>query len=104
MRMLAIGDMVAEMERIKKATPGAFSTGVRKWIGGCGVTPGAMSGKHRTKHFGTKSSKCITWKRRQEKLFNTFERVEALEFLKDIGIITQRDYWILTGNYRIVDC
>jgi len=43
------------------------------------------------------------WKRRQEKLFNTFERVEALEFLKDIGIITQRDYWILTGNYKIVD-
>jgi len=44
------------------------------------------------------------WKRRQEKLFNTFERVEALKFLKDIGIITQRDYWILNGNYKIVDC
>ena len=44
------------------------------------------------------------YKCRQEKLFNTFERVEALKFLKDIGIITQRDYWILTGNYKIVDC
>jgi len=30
--------------------------------------------------------------------------VEALEFLKDAGIISQRDYWLLTGNYRIVDC
>jgi len=64
MRMLAIGDVVTEMDRLERI-----------------------------------------WKRRQEKLFNTFERVEALEFLRDIGIITQRDFWILTGNYRVLtDC
>lgn len=44
------------------------------------------------------------WKSRQEKILDTLERVEALEFLKDAGIISQRDYWLLTGNYRIVDC
>ena len=44
------------------------------------------------------------WKRRQEKLSDSLERIEALEILKDAGIITQRDYWILTGNYRVMDC
>jgi len=63
MRMLVIGDMVTEMDRLGRI-----------------------------------------WKRRQEKLSDSLERIEALEILKDAGIITQRDYWILTGNYRIVDC
>ncbi|MCW3128599.1 MAG: hypothetical protein N2V75_00610 [Methanophagales archaeon] len=44
------------------------------------------------------------WKSRQEKILDTLERVEALEFLKDAGIISQRDYWLLTGNYQIADC
>lgn len=45
------------------------------------------------------------WKSRQEKIEDAFERVEALEILRDAGIITQRDYWLLTGNYRVLeDC
>jgi len=65
MRMLVIGDMVTEMDRLGRI-----------------------------------------WKRRQEKLSDSLERIEALEILKDAGIITQRDYWILTGNYRVLtdDC
>ena len=62
-RMLAIGDVVTEMDRLERI-----------------------------------------WKRRQEKLSESLERIEALEFLRDTGIITQHDYWVLTGNYRIVDC
>jgi len=45
------------------------------------------------------------WKSRQEKLLDTLERVEAIDFLRDAGIISQRDYWLLTGNYRVLaDC
>ena len=63
-RMLAIGDVVTEMDRLERI-----------------------------------------WKRRQEKLSESLERIEALEFLRDTGIITLRDYWLLTGNYKVIaDC
>ncbi|MCW3129236.1 MAG: hypothetical protein N2V75_03945 [Methanophagales archaeon] len=41
-------------------------------------------------------------KKEQEKVFESIERVEAIEFLKDIGIISLHDYWIIIGKYRIV--
>ena len=41
-------------------------------------------------------------KRRQEELEETFDRVDAIKTLKDFGIITLHDYWILIGNYKIV--
>ena len=40
--------------------------------------------------------------KRQENLFDNIKRIEAIKTLKDRGIITQRDYWLLTGNYQIV--
>jgi len=42
--------------------------------------------------------------KRQENLFDSIKRIEAIKRLRDRGIITQRDYWLLTGNYRIVGC
>jgi len=40
-------------------------------------------------------------KRRQEELKESFDRVDAIKTLKDFGIITFHDYWILIGNYKI---
>ena len=41
-------------------------------------------------------------KRRQEELEESFDRVDAIKTLKDFGIITFHDYWILIGNYKII--
>ena len=41
-------------------------------------------------------------KRRQEELEETFDRVDAIKTLKDFGVITLHDYWILIGKYKIV--
>lgn len=41
-------------------------------------------------------------KRRQEELEESFDRVDAIKTLKDFGIITLHDYWILIGSYKIV--
>ena len=41
-------------------------------------------------------------KQRQEDLVETFDRVDAIKTLKDFGIISLHDYWILIGNYKIV--
>jgi len=40
--------------------------------------------------------------KRQENLFDSIKRIQAMKKLWDRGIITQRDYWLLTGNYQIV--
>jgi len=42
------------------------------------------------------------WKQRQEVLEESFDRVDAIKTLKDFGIISLHDYWILIGNYKIV--
>ena len=39
---------------------------------------------------------------RQEELEESFDRVDAIKTLKDFGVITLHDYWILIGNYKIV--
>ena len=41
-------------------------------------------------------------KQRQEELEESFDRVDAIKTLKDFGIISLHDYWILIGNYKIV--
>ncbi len=41
-------------------------------------------------------------KRRQEELEESFDRVDAIKTLKDFGIISLHDYWILIGKYKIV--
>ena len=41
-------------------------------------------------------------KQRQEELEETFDRVDAIKTLKDFGVITLHDYWILIGKYKIV--
>ena len=41
-------------------------------------------------------------KQRQEELEESFDRVDAIKTLKDFGIITFHDYWILIGNYKII--
>lgn len=43
------------------------------------------------------------WKITQETVEKFIDRAKALKFLYKIGIITQHDYWLLTGNYKIVD-
>ena len=39
---------------------------------------------------------------RQEDLEESFDRVDAIKTLKDFGIISLHDYWILIGDYKIV--
>ena len=41
-------------------------------------------------------------KRRQEELEESFDRVDAIKTLKDFGIISLHDYWIIIGSYKIM--
>ena len=41
-------------------------------------------------------------KQRQEELEESFDRVDAFKTLKDFGIISLHDYWILIGKYKIL--
>jgi len=41
--------------------------------------------------------------KRQENLFDSIKRIQAIKRLRDRGIITQQDYWLLTGNYRLAE-
>ena len=39
---------------------------------------------------------------RQLHISDAIDKVKLLEQLRDEGIITQHDYWLLSGNYRII--
>ena len=40
-------------------------------------------------------------KTQQKTLTDRFQQIEALHILLALKVITQRDFWLLTGNYRI---
>jgi hypothetical protein len=42
----------------------------------------------------------MTCKQLQSTLTDSINAVDAIEFLKDTRVITQRAFWLLTGNYR----
>jgi len=39
---------------------------------------------------------------KQTTLTDRFHWIDALHFLLALGIINYADYWIITGNYRII--
>ena len=39
---------------------------------------------------------------RQLRILDAIAQMELLERLRDEGVITQHDYWLLIGSYRII--